>query len=206
MILDDICEGNLAQRAEYLREMDIPEDDTDLEFAPELAEGAVIRSAEQANDAVRRLRLERALHDQYVDPISRRIVALNERIWQLRLAIGKADEKLASKTMFYEDALRRWFEDGATKKELKASWSAPLPDGTLSLTKPSQVLTHEDPELLAWLEANRPEFVKVTKSVAWADVKKALDIREGIAVFRDSGEVPDGVSVSEKPSEFKVKF
>ena len=213
MILDDYL-GNLARNAYNSANLDayntqearVPLTDDDLDFAPELSEGAVIRNADEAGAALRRLKQERAVHDQYCEPLRNRIEKLEQRVRKLRGEIERADNALASKTEIYTGALRRWFENGAERRELKASWRVPLPDGTLVLTKPSETLSHDDDTLLAFVKQNRPEFVKVKESVDWAELKKHLHVEDGAAYFADTGEMPDGVTVTEKPSEFKILY
>ena len=213
MIMDDIL-GNLARNAYNSANLDayntqqsrVPLTDDDLDFAPELSEGAVIRNADEAGAALRRLKQERAVHDQYCEPLRNRIEKLEQRVRELRGEIERADNALASKTEIYTGALRRWFENGAERRELKASWRVPLPDGTLVLTKPSETLAHDDDALLAFVKQNRPEFVRVKESVDWAELKKHLHVEDGAAYFADTGEMPDGVTVTEKPSEFKILY
>ena len=213
MILDDYL-GNLARNAYNSANLDayntqqsrVPLTDDDLDFAPELSEGAVIRNADEAGAALRRLKQERAVHDQYCEPLRNRIEKLEQRVRELRGEIERADNALASKTEIYTGALRRWFENGAERRELKASWRVPLPDGTLVLTKPSETLAHDDDALLAFVKQNRPEFVRVKESVDWAELKKHLHVEDGAAYFADTGEMPDGVTVTEKPSEFKILY
>lgn len=213
MILDDYL-GNLARNAYNSANLDayntqqsrVPLTDDDLDFAPELSEGAVIRNADEAGAALRRLKQERAVHDQYCEPLRNRIEKLEQRVRELRGEIERADNALASKTEIYTGALRRWFENGAERRELKASWRVPLPDGTLVLTKPSETLFHDDDALLAFVKQNRPEFVRVKESVDWAELKKHLHVEDGAAYFADTGEMPDGVTVTEKPSEFKILY
>ena len=212
MILDDVM-GNLARELDatssnstQTQEPRVPLTDDDLDFAPELSEGAVIRNADEAGAALRRLKQERAVHDQYCEPLRNRIEKLEQRVRELRGEIERADNALASKTEIYTGALRRWFENGAERRELKASWRVPLPDGTLVLTKPSETLSHDDDALLAFVKQNRPEFVRVKESVDWAELKKHLHVEDGAAYFADTGEMPDGVSVVDKPSEFKILY
>ena len=212
MIMDDVM-GNLARELDatssnstQTQEPRVPLTDDDLDFAPELSEGAVIRNADEAGAALRRLKQERAVHDQYCEPLRNRIEKLEQRVRELRGEIERADNALASKTEIYTGALRRWFENGAERRELKASWRVPLPDGTLVLTKPSETLSHDDDALLAFVKQNRPEFVRVKESVDWAELKKHLHVEDGAAYFADTGEMPDGVSVVDKPSEFKILY
>ena len=212
MIMDDVM-GNLARdlyatssNSTQTQEPRVPLTDDDLDFAPELSDGAVIRNADEAGAALRRLKQERAVHDQYCEPLRNRIEKLEQRVRELRGEIERADNALASKTEIYTGALRRWFENGAERRELKASWRVPLPDGTLGLTKPSETLSHDDDALLAFVKQNRPEFVRVKESVDWAELKKHLHVEDGAAYFADTGEIADGVTVTEKPSEFKILY
>ena len=212
MILDDVM-GSLARdlyetssNSSQTQAPRVPLTDDDLDFAPELSEGAVIRNADEAGAALRRLKQERAVHDQYCEPLRNRIEKLEQRVRELRGEIERADNALASKTEIYTGALRRWFENGAERRELKASWRVPLPDGTLVLTKPSETLSHDDDALLAFVKQNRPEFVRVKESVDWAELKKHLHVEDGAVYFADTGEFADGVSVVDKPSEFKIIY
>ena len=216
MIMDDIL-GNLAREmynnigsanrdAYQTPDPRVPLTDDDLDFAPELTEGAVIRNADAAGAALRRLKQERAVHDQYCEPLRSRIEKLEERLRLLRREIERADNALAAKTEIYSGALRRWFDTDAERRELKASWRVPLPDGTLCLTKPAETLAHDDDVLLAYVKQHRPEFVRVKESVDWAELKKHLHVEDGAAYFADTGEIPDGVTVTEKPSEFKIIY
>lgn len=213
MILDDYL-GNLARNAYNSANLDayntqqsrVPLTDDDLDFAPELTEGAVIRNADEAGAALRRLKQERAVHDQYCEPLRNRIEKLEQRVRELRGEIERADNALAAKTEIYSGALRRWFDTDAERRELKASWRVPLPDGTLCLTKPAETLAHDDDVLLAYVKQHRPEFVRVKETVDWAELKKHLHVEDGAAYFADTGEMPDGVTVTEKPSEFKIIY
>lgn len=60
--------------------------------------------------------------------------------------------------------------------------------------------------LTAWLETNRPEYVKVTKAPDWASVKKnIIQIGEGVYAMKDTGEIVEGVVAAETPGKFEVK-
>lgn len=71
-----------------------------------------------------------------------------------------------------------------------------LPSGELVWSPPKQSYERDNALLLAWLEKNKPEYIKVTSSPMWEEVKKAIS---------ETGELPDGVTPVEKPGEFKVK-
>ena len=60
--------------------------------------------------------------------------------------------------------------------------------------------------LVGWLEANRPELVKVEKKPDWATVKKSIvQIGEGVYAMSDTGEIVDGILPKEVAGKFEVK-
>ena len=60
--------------------------------------------------------------------------------------------------------------------------------------------------LVGWLEANRPELVKVEKKPDWATVKKNIvQLEEGVYAMSDTGEIVDGILPKEVPGKFEVK-
>ncbi len=82
-------------------------------------------------------------------------------------------------------------------KETKTQESYSLPSGKLVLKKERTEFEKVDEEaLLEWCKKKGKEFIKVSESVKWADLK---------ARIKDSGELPEGVEVVTKPAEFKVE-
>jgi hypothetical protein len=60
--------------------------------------------------------------------------------------------------------------------------------------------------LVGWLEANRPELVKVEKKPDWAAVKKHItQIGDGVYALDDTGEILEGIVPKEVPGKFEVK-
>ena len=60
--------------------------------------------------------------------------------------------------------------------------------------------------LVDWLEANRPELVKVEKKPDWAAVKKHItQIGDGVYALDDTGEILEGIVPKEVPGKFEVK-
>lgn len=71
-----------------------------------------------------------------------------------------------------------------------------LPSGDLIL-KPSGIdYQRDETAMLAWCKEHLPEAVKVTEKAAWADVK---------AHIKETGEMPDGVTVIETEPTFTIK-
>lgn len=76
-----------------------------------------------------------------------------------------------------------------------------LPHATLTARKQPQSFDKDETQLLAWAEENAAEFVKVSRSVAWGELKKDIAVDGGKAIFKPTGEVL--TAVTPKPEEVK---
>lgn len=71
-----------------------------------------------------------------------------------------------------------------------------LPSGDL-IRKPAGIdYQRNEEQLLAWCEEHLPAAVKVKRSAGWAEVKDHI---------KNSGEIPDGVTIVETDPVFQVK-
>jgi len=71
-----------------------------------------------------------------------------------------------------------------------------LPSGEL-IRKPGGLdYQRNEDELLAWCEAHLPSAVKMTKKAGWAEVKEHI---------KETGEIPEGVTIVETDPVFQVK-
>ena len=80
-----------------------------------------------------------------------------------------------------------------------------LPSGSLSFKKQSPEFVKKDDELLAFVKESVPEFVKITESVDWGEMKKTCYI-EGNRLVTVDGEIVQGVTVNERDDVFTVKI
>lgn len=113
-------------------------------------------------------------------------------------------EKCRSDTAHLEALLREYMGSVKTR-DTAAQSSYKLLSGTLVYKKPKTDIAQGE-ELLAWLEKNRPELVRVKKEAAWSDVKKAVsETEDGVFVLADSGEVVEGIEKKVIPGEFMVR-
>lgn len=90
-------------------------------------------------------------------------------------------------------------------KETKTQASYVLPGGKLILKKQGPEFEHNDDLLVPWLEANRPELVKVKKSSNWAELKKQVAEFDG-GVVDENGELIPGVTVTQREDKFVVEI
>lgn len=90
-------------------------------------------------------------------------------------------------------------------KKTKTQESYQLLSGKLVFKKPAQKLEQDEGALLEWCRSNAPEYVKTQESVAWGDIKKQLTVVGETVVYGDTGEIVNGVVVSEVAGVFDVK-
>lgn len=139
-----------------------------------------------------------------------RLIALAEsQIAELKNKIEDLKSKCENETGFLRSCLAMYFET-VKSKETKTQKTYKLLSGTLVFKKPSIKINHDDEALLNYLSENDGEdFIKIKKSVDWAEFKKNLTISDdGEVIDTELGiAIPaDACSVEEVPASFTVKF
>jgi phage host-nuclease inhibitor protein Gam len=139
-----------------------------------------------------------------------RLIALAEaQVEDLKNKIEDLKNKCENETGFLKSSLYEYF--GTVKsKETKTQKTYKLLAGTLVFKKPSVKINHDDEALLNYLSENDGEdFIKIKKSIDWAEFKKTLTISDnGEVIDTELGTVipTDACSVEEVPASFTVKF
>lgn len=90
-------------------------------------------------------------------------------------------------------------------KETKTQESYQLLSGKLVFKKPTQKLEQDENTLLEWCKQNAPEYVKTKQSVEWGQIKKCMQIVGDAVIYGATGEIVQGVAVSEVAGVFDVK-
>lgn len=166
---------------------DLPVDDVWQIDSPKAAEWA-IRKIKEARE-------QRDRHNEAADGM----------IAEYEAAKEAADRRCQQTEDFFTEKLRRWFED-QDKRETKTAYMVDLPSGRLTAAKAGKVEYTRDPEkLIPFLHATMPEMIRMKEDVDWAELKKHLQVVGGLPVL-DTGEIVEGITVEEKPPEFKVKL
>lgn len=143
------------------------------------------------------------------DERDRLIKLAQDQIDDLTFKIQEISEKCNNDTAFLRSCLVEYFQT-IKPKETKTQQTYKLISGTLVLKKPSVKITHNDEKLIEYLENNDGlDFIKIKKSVDWAEFKKNLEIS-------DNGEVIDtglGVvladdicAIEDVPASFNIKY
>nr|DAM46209.1 MAG TPA: hypothetical protein [Caudoviricetes sp.] len=77
-----------------------------------------------------------------------------------------------------------------------------LPWATLKSQKKPQDYIRDDDRLLGWVQDNAADYVKVSTSVAWGELKKQLVVAGGKVLLKETGEVVEGV----EPKPVEISF
>ncbi len=139
----------------------------------------------------------------------RLITLANDKIAELTEQIEALQKSCDSDTAFLKSALFEYFGK-VPHKETKTQETYKLLSGSLVLKKESTKIEHNDEALLKYLEENDgKDYIKVKKSVDWAEFKKNLTVS-------DSGEIIDSeigtiipveaCKIVDVPASFNVKY
>ena len=115
--------------------------------------------------------------------------------------VVKYREQFENKTEYLRSKLMAYF-DSVPHKATKTQETYKLPSGTLKRKLSKQDYVHDDEKLTKWLKENIPDLI--VEKPMWGEVKKLLQISNGNVIIAETGELIEGVSVEEKPSEFSV--
>ena len=160
-------------------------------------EGWVIEDDSMADWAARKVLEEKEEHDRLIALV----IAERDRLAEKEAEIKRRYEQ---KTGFLLSRLEQYMRTVKTRDTATQS-SYALLNAKLVYKKPRVDLAPTE-GLLDWLEANRPELVKVTKEPMWSEVKKRVSqIGENVYAFADTGEIVDGITAKETPGKFEVK-
>ena len=138
----------------------------------------------------------------------RLITLAEDQIKDLTEKIEELKEKCENETKFLRSCLQMYFET-VPSKETKTQKTYKLLSGTLVLKKATTKIAHNDEKLLEYLENNDgKDFIKLKKSVDWAEFKKELTVTDGKVVDTELGIIlPDEIcTVEDVPPSFTIKF
>ena len=101
--------------------------------------------------------------------------------------------------------LQEYFLDPDLPKKNTATQSSyMLKNGKLVMKRQQPEFDTKDEELIPWLKANMPQFVKVKETADWAGLKKELVVN-GNQMITEDAEIVPGITVTPRPDIFKVE-
>ena len=117
--------------------------------------------------------------------------------WQ-KTQIAKITESAERRTSILKSYLLEYMLSNPHKTTPTGQKKYELPSATLVETPAKLDYERDDEALLGWCkEYGHTELIKVKESASWSDIKNYI---------KDTGEIPTGVTVVEKPAEFKVRI
>lgn len=183
----DLLANNSAQ--------EVPEDGAELVERTAWA----ITDDGSADWAIERIAEERAEAD-------RLIAIATDRIAELQARIAGIQKRTESRTGYLTMLLREYMATVPENrvKATKTQAKYPLLSGDLVWKYPAPKVEHDDEALIPWVAENAPDFVEQVPKLAWGELKKSLEIKDGKAISPE-GEVVPGITVTEQPPRFEVK-
>lgn len=154
-----------------------------------------IENADTANWAISKIKEERARRDLFIE-------AANAQIDRLKSQIADEKEKCNNRTAFLLLKLDLFLDD-APARETKTQLSLDLPAGKLVRKLSKTKFVRDDDKLIESLKDS--EYVERKPSIKWGELKKDLTVLDGIVMRKSTGEILDGITVEELPSEFDVR-
>ena len=104
-----------------------------------------------------------------------------------------------------ETCLRPYFDMVPTTGKKIRSYE--MPGGTLKLAAQEPEYEVIDAEMVPWLKATSPEYVKVKEEAAWGEWKKdhKFTVTADGGIATEDGEIVPGVKATVRPDKFTIK-
>lgn len=162
----------------------------------------VIDNDKKADWAIAQIKEAEAERDRLVELAREQLKDLTDRIDEI-------NDKCDNDTAYLKSLLCEYFRT-VPHKETKTQETYKLLSGSLVMKKPSVKIDHNDDKLIEYLENNDGgDYIKLKKSVDWAEFKKNLIITDsGEIVDSELGTVIDSsvCSLEEVPASFNIKY
>ena len=130
----------------------------------------------------------------------------NEQILAIQEKLKVAENRYENRTKFLKSKLQEYFYT-VPAKATKTNKSYRLLNGSLVMKLGSTSMKKNDKELVEFLrKSGNEEMIQMEEKPKWAEFKKQLKIVDGCVVDKISGEIVEGVSVSETPDTFLIEF
>ena len=134
-----------------------------------------------------------------------RLIALaNAKIKEINDQKVLLAEKCANSTSYLRMLLRVYFDNVKPSTSTKTQETYKLLSGKLILKRQAPEFVRDDKAMVEWAESSAPDYIKVSKSVNWSDLKKATTLDGETVVYTETGEVVPGVVAKAREDVFEV--
>lgn len=150
------------------------------------------RDAKALHKLQRKAELAVGMVDKEIEAVQQELAVLEARRKEILEPLQEEMKYLEANLTAYH---RQQLEQGGDKT-IKLPWA------TLTCRRKPQDYTKDDDRLLEWVQGNAADYVKVSTSVAWGDLKKQLVVAGGKVLLKETGEVVEGV----EPKPVEISF
>lgn len=147
-------------------------------------------------------------NDQSADWALQKIKTLETDTQKWEDFYSRKSEIVKNNNKFLIDRLKnKLFAYWQTQPHKGKTESVSLPSGKLMIKKQQPDYRRSEDDLKLWVSTNAKQFIKSTtmESVAWGELKKACERVGDTLVFKDTGEVVQGVIVVDREPVFEIK-
>lgn len=134
-------------------------------------------------------------------------LSLESKIKDLQEKLRKVEDEENDVIERRNSYLIEYFEtiDHKFKKKTKTQEKYRLPSGEIIKKYPGPEFKRTDEDLVKWIKEHHLPLVEVKETPKWGELKKLTVIAGGKVVFKDTGEIIEGVEVIERlpVTEFK---
>ena len=173
-------------------------DDEDAENS-ESRDRFTIDNDEKADWAVRKIGEDKAEFDRLQELAELNIDRLKEKLAQEK---AKFERSTAYLTALLEEYFEKVPENRLKKSPTQESYR--LLYGKLVRKHPTPNIHYDENELVKFLKASAPEYVKTKETAMWGEYKKTLKFTDAGAITAD-GEIVPCITVTPGMAKFEVK-
>lgn len=172
-------------------------ENTKLEDILEESEEFKINDSRTADWAMEKIKEARKCRDFFKETAEQKIAELKQKI-------EEAEKKCESRTAYLLGQLNQT-QGLFPSRKTKTREVVELPAGKLVWKHAKQEFERDEEKLLPYLKENAPEYVEYVPKIKWGELKKDLIIESGIPVRKNTGEIPEGIRIIEKPESFDIE-
>ncbi len=134
-------------------------------------------------------------------------LSLENKIQLLQDKLNKLNDNDRTLVDMRNSYLLEYFEtiDDKFKKKTKTMEKYRLPSGEIVKKYPGPEFKRTDDELVQWIKSHHLNLVEIKETPKWGELKKLTVVSGRQVVFRDTGEIIDGVEVIERPPVVEFK-
>lgn len=177
----------------------------DLKALPDKEEnnsGFVVDNDSKATWYMRKIKQMKKKQQENEELAEEQMAEIKAELAEVKAWLDEENGKLDNNIGFMENKLELYaYQLKEADRELK---TYRLPFGSLVFRKPRDKWEYDEEKLLDFAEANLADVVKTVKKVDKRQLKKKVQAVDGRAIIKETGEIVEGVKITERPEEFRI--